>query len=151
MARLSPKKDVLRDLAIRSRNQCAFPGCDHPLLDADAVYVAELCHIEAAEPGGERYNPNQSDEQRRKASNLLFLCHKHHKITDDVELYPVSRLQQIKREHEALPEVVFNAELLLERLEEVRAEQSKIRNMLDQKPQPGEPAQIGRASCRERV
>ena len=140
MARLSPKKDVLRDLAISSRNQCAFPRCDHPLLDSEGVYVAELCHIEAAEPGGERYNPSQSDEQRRGAANLLFLCHKHHKITDDVELYPVSRMRQIKSEHEALPEVVFNAELLLERLEEVRSEQAEIRNILDQTPQPGKTA-----------
>lgn len=140
MARLSTRKDVLRDLAIRSKNQCAFPGCDHPLLDSNGLYVAELCHIEAAEPGGERYNPNQSDEHRRGASNLLFLCHQHHKVTDEVELYPVARLQQIKSEHEALPKVVFNADLLLERIEEVRSEQSKIRNILDQKPQSGEPA-----------
>ena len=101
MARLSTRKDVLRDLAIRSKNQCAFPGCDHPLLDSNGVYVAELCHIEGAESGGERFNPNQSDEQRRGEGNLLFLCHQHHKVTDDVDLYPVSRLQQIKREHEA--------------------------------------------------
>jgi len=136
MTRLAIRKESLRDLAIRSKNKCAFPGCDHPILNADGVYVAELCHIEAAEPCGQRYNPNQTDEERRAPSNLLFLCHQHHKVTDDVEQYPVSRLQEVKREHEALPEVVFNSELLLKRLDEVLAEQAAIRNILRASPQP---------------
>ncbi len=135
MTRLAIRKESLRDLAIRSKNKCAFPDCDHPLLNADGVYVAELCHIEAAEPGGPRYNPNQTDEERRAPSKLLFLCQQHHKVTDDVEQYPVSRLQETKRTHEALPKVVFNSELLLQRLEEVLAEQATIRNILKASPQ----------------
>ena len=33
--------------------------------------IGEVCHIEAAEIGGERYNPNQSDEDRRDYSNFI--------------------------------------------------------------------------------
>jgi hypothetical protein len=130
MARLAIQKNVLRDLAIRSKNKCAFPGCNHPILNPSGDYIAELCHIEAAEPGAPRFNPRQSDEDRRSYDNLLFLCHSHHKETDDDALYPVSRMREIKFAHERLTEVVFDHELLLERLEAVRAEQTKIVEIL---------------------
>lgn len=113
-------------MAIASKNQCAFPGCDHPLLNQEGIYIAELCHIEAAEPGGPRFNAEQSDEERRSSDNLLFLCHRHHKETDDENEYPVSRLKKIKRDHEQLPEVGFNHELLLRRVEQVAEEQAQI-------------------------
>lgn len=130
MARLSIKKETLRDLSIRSKNQCAFPGCSHPLLNAEGIYIAELCHIEAAEPGGQRFNPHQTDEERRSIDNLLFLCHRHHKETDDESEYTVARLREIKRAHEALPDVVFDSALLLQRLEEIAQEQASIRSCL---------------------
>lgn len=130
MARLAIRKDVLRNLGILSKNNCAFPGCDQPILDDKGNYVAELCHIEAAESGGPRYNPTHSDEDRRALANLLFLCHPHHKETDDESLYPVDRLQEMKAKHEALPEVVFNHELLMQRVETVLAEQNKISEFL---------------------
>ncbi len=130
MARLTIKKDVLRNLSIRSKNKCAFPGCDHPILNLDGDYIAELCHIEAAEPGGPRYNPQQSDEERRSYDNLLFLCHRHHKETDDEALYPVTLMKKIKFEHESLPEVVFDHELLLKRIESVFNEQRKLTEFL---------------------
>lgn len=135
MSRLPIRKEALRDLAIRSKNKCAFPGCDQPILNMHGVYVAELCHIEAAEPGGQRFNSAQSDEERRNPGNLLFLCHQHHKETDDKLRYPVDKLREMKHAHEALPEVVFNSELLLHRIEEVLAEQATIRKILCFAPQ----------------
>lgn len=134
MSRLPIRKEALRDLAILSKNKCAFPGCDHRILSEQGIYIAELCHIHAAEPGGQRYNPAQSDEERRAPENLLFLCHQHHKETDDVARYPAERLREIKRTHEALPAVTFNSELLLRRIEEVIAEQAVIRKMLASTP-----------------
>ena len=97
MSRLPIRKEALRDLAIRSKNKCAFPGCDQSILNLYGVYVAELCHIEAAEPGGQRYNPAQSDEERRAPANLLFLCHQHHKETDNEGRYPVVNLRKMKQ------------------------------------------------------
>lgn len=130
MSRLPIRKEALRDLAILSKNKCAFPDCDHPILNLQGVYVAELCHIHAAEPGGQRYDPSQSDEERRSPENLLFLCHQHHKETDDEARYPPERLREIKRAHEALPAVIFNSALLLRRIEEVMSEQAAIRRIL---------------------
>lgn len=126
MTRLAISKLVLRDLAIRSRNKCAFPGCDHPILNERNNYIAELCHIEAAEPGGPRYNASSDDEVRRSYRNLLFLCHQHHKETDNEGEFPVERLRQIKEKHETLPEVLFDHEVLLQRIDAVAVEQARM-------------------------
>jgi hypothetical protein len=69
--RLKPQPDTIRHLLAHSGNVCAFEGCDHPLIDAHSNFVAELCHIEAADIGGERFNPNMTNEDRRKRENLI--------------------------------------------------------------------------------
>ena len=52
MARLANTKEDYRLLFARTGNQCAFPGgCNHPLIDDD-MFAAQVCHIEAAQPGG---------------------------------------------------------------------------------------------------
>jgi hypothetical protein len=102
MARLAPKTDVLRALFSRSGNQCAFPGCTQPLINAKNKFIAQVCHIEAASEGGERYNPNGNDEYRRSYENLVIFCYPHHIETNDVDDYPVERLLEIKRQHEQM-------------------------------------------------
>ncbi len=99
--RLTPKKDVVRELYLKSGNQCAFPGCTHLMMNAEGEFIGEMCHIEAAEPGGERFNPNMTNEERRAFSNLVLLCHKHHVITNNVDKYPVKVLQKMKGDHES--------------------------------------------------
>jgi len=98
--RLQPKGDVLRELFLKSGNLCAFPGCNHLIMDPQGAFVGEICHIEAAEPGGERFNSGQTNEERRGLQNLILLCHRHHVITGDVSKYPVARMQQMKSNHE---------------------------------------------------
>ena len=102
MARLSPKIDVLRALFARSGNQCAFPECTQPIINNKNKFIGQVCHIEAAMNGGERYNPKSNDEYRRSYENLLILCYPHHIETDDVFEYPVEKLKTIKHEHEKL-------------------------------------------------
>jgi hypothetical protein len=99
--RLSPTKGTIRELFGKCGNQCAFPKCKHEIIDADGVFVAEICHIEAAEVGGPRFNRKQTNEQRRHVSNLMLMCHKHHKVTDNIEKYPSDVLKEMKRKHEA--------------------------------------------------
>lgn len=101
MARLANTKKDYRLLFARTGNQCAFPGCSHPLIDEDDTFVAQVCHIEAARPGGPRYNADKTDEDRRSVKNLIVLCYRHHKKTDDAELYDASCLRRMKREHES--------------------------------------------------
>lgn len=98
--RLPPTPDTLRELYLKSGNKCAFPGCQERMIDEDGVFIGQVCHIEAAMPGGQRFNINQSNEDRRKFENLMLMCHKHHKITDDVNKFTVEKLKEMKRNHE---------------------------------------------------
>ncbi|MEC4768623.1 hypothetical protein LPL18_014945 [Halomonas sp. CUBES01] len=99
--RLAPKSEVIRRLYLLSGNQCAFPDCNHPIILRDGTYVCELCHIHAAEKGGERFDESQTNEDRRSFENLMFMCHDHHVITNDVDAYPPERLCEIKDNHES--------------------------------------------------
>jgi hypothetical protein len=99
MPRLSPSTTTITKLILNSSAKCAFPGCDQKLIENDQL-IGQICHIEAASPGGERYNSSQTDEQRRSYNNLILLCANHHKITDNVEEYTVSKLVDMKQAHE---------------------------------------------------
>lgn len=101
MARKTPSTNSLRQLYAHSGNQCAFPGCDHPIFNKKGVFIAQVCHINAANEGGERYNTEQTDEERRAYDNLLLMCHRHHKETDIIEDFPEEKLRELKEIHEA--------------------------------------------------
>jgi hypothetical protein len=99
--RLAPKPETLRELFLRSGNRCAFPSCNRVMIDDDGVFVGQICHIEAAEPGGERFNQSMDNESRRSFENLLLMCYDHHKVTNDVNNYTVGEMQLIKNRHES--------------------------------------------------
>jgi hypothetical protein len=71
-------------------------------VDKDSGKVTgRICHIKARQSGGPRYDPNQTDEERRAFENLLLLCPLHHDVIDsDPVSYRVERLLEIKKEHE---------------------------------------------------
>lgn len=98
--RLTPKGDTLRELFLKSGNLCAYPGCGALMMDVDGVFIGQLCHIEAAEDGGERYNAAMSNEDRRGPANLMLMCYPHHQVTNDVGKFPVAKLRKMKRDHE---------------------------------------------------
>ncbi len=101
MARKSPYTDTLKLLYVRSGNVCAFANCTHPIFDDNGLYIAELCHVKAANEGGPRFDCKQTDEQRRSYENLLFMCHRHHKLVDSSIEYTVEILNKIKLSHES--------------------------------------------------
>lgn len=100
MTRKVPLQTVIKALFARSGNECAFPGCIQRLVNVKNQFIGQLCHIEAAMPGGERYNSHQSDDDRRGYENLILLCYPHHIETNDVEAFSVERLREIKSAHE---------------------------------------------------
>ncbi len=102
MARLALKLDVLRALFARSGNQCAFEGCSQVLINHKNQFVGQICHIEAANKGGERFNSESTDEERRSYNNLILLCYPHHIETNDVDEFTVEKLKLIKQKHEAI-------------------------------------------------
>lgn len=102
MGRLTPKTETIRALFARSGNQCAFPGCTQPMVNQKNKFIGQICHIESAMPGGERFNKIQTDEERRDYKNLILFCYAHHIETNDVDEYTVEQLSNIKYEHEIL-------------------------------------------------
>jgi hypothetical protein len=98
--RLSPTKDTLRELFLKSGNLCAFPGCRQLMMDTEGRFIGQICHIEAAAEGGERFNALMTDEQRRAFANLMLLCYPHHITTDDTAAFPVEKLRSMKADHE---------------------------------------------------
>lgn len=100
--RLTPKSSTLRELYLLSGNRCAFPECTEAIVREDGSLVGDVCHIEAAMPEGERFNENMTNEKRRHISNLILLCKIHHAVTNNVELYPVEKMREMKQKHEDL-------------------------------------------------
>ena len=98
--RKAPLFPVVRALFARSGNECAFTGCIQHLVNDKNQFIGQLCHIEAANPGGPRFNEQQSDDERRAYENLILLCYPHHIETDDAEAFSVQQLKDMKTEHE---------------------------------------------------
>lgn len=92
---------TLKRLFGLSGNKCAFPGCNTVLVNQRNALDSNICHIEAANVGGERYNPDMTDEQRADYENLILLCRQHHDETNDEAVYTVEVLKDMKRSHES--------------------------------------------------
>lgn len=84
-----------------SGNQCAYPGCQSTLVNKRNALDSNICHIEAANTGGERYNSLMTDPERADYENLILLCRQHHDITNDVDKYTVATLKAMKNDHES--------------------------------------------------
>ncbi|MDR1974810.1 MAG: hypothetical protein LBQ31_09110 [Bacteroidales bacterium] len=92
---------TIKRLYALSGNLCAFPDCNEKLFDTKSgTNISNICHIEAAEKGGQRYNPASNDDYRRSYDNLILLCANHHKETDNVDMYSSDALRAMKRSHE---------------------------------------------------
>lgn len=85
-----------------SSNICAFPKCKQILVDQKiGKVIGEICHIKAKNADGPRYDSTQNEDDRNNFDNLILLCPNHHTIIDsDIEAYTVSRLINMKKEHE---------------------------------------------------
>ncbi len=101
---------TLKRLFALSGNECAFPGCTSRLVNDHNAKNSNICHIEAANVGGERFNPNMTDKQRADYENLILLCVQHHDETNDVATFTVDKLKAMKKSHES--------QLLSERIKE---------------------------------
>jgi hypothetical protein len=97
-----PTISTIKRLFALSRNRCAYPSCQNLLIDADGAFSADVCHIKGENPTAKRYDPAQSDKERRSIGNLIVLCRYHHGIIDDEDaIYSVEVLTEMKRRHEA--------------------------------------------------
>jgi hypothetical protein len=66
---------VIRALSRRTGGRCSNPNClcltsgPQPSNMLGVINIGVAAHITAAAPGGKRYNPSLTTEQRRAASN----------------------------------------------------------------------------------
>ena len=97
---------TLKRLYGRSGNCCAYPNCPFELIYAEGN-LSDICHIEALNPGGPRYNddPSIDDKDRNDHPNLLLLCKNHHHIIDQKDAngqpyYSTEQLKAMKQTHE---------------------------------------------------
>ena len=92
---------TLKRLFGLSGNICAFPTCETRLVNDRNALDSNICHIEAANEGGERFNELMSDEDRADYPNLILLCRQCHDKTNDVLVYTVDVMRDIKQKHES--------------------------------------------------
>ena len=99
-------EQVKRILASRVANLCSKPDCraptSGPQVDpAKALNVGVAAHITAASPGGPRYDPNLSPEERSRHENGIWLCQTHAKLVDnDPSRFTADVLGRWKRDAE---------------------------------------------------
>lgn len=91
--------------AKRSAYRCAF--CGKPTIgpsfeNNEAVSnTGVAAHICAAAPGGKRYDPNMTPEQRKSIDNCVWMCQTHaHLIDTDEVKYSVAVLKDMKQKAE---------------------------------------------------
>ncbi|MDD1422376.1 hypothetical protein MEO40_25345 [Dolichospermum sp. ST_sed1] len=97
--RLAPTKETIRELFSKSGNECYFPECSERNYDENRNYVAQVVHISGV--AEQRFNKDMTDEDRRDFKNLMIMCYKHHKKTDDVSVYTFEKMTEMKFEHES--------------------------------------------------
>jgi hypothetical protein len=104
-----PRDDFSRTtkvkLAQRADYKCSICGAATvgPSAEGEEAVsnVGEAAHISAAAPGGPRYDPLLTAEQRSAISNAIWLCAVHAKLVDDDSTtYTVEGLGRFKREAE---------------------------------------------------
>lgn len=91
--------------AKRSAYRCAF--CGKPTIGPSfennraVSNTGVAAHICAAAPGGKRYDPNMTQEQRMSIDNCVWMCQTHAHLIDTDELkYTVEVLKEMKQKSE---------------------------------------------------
>lgn len=91
---------VKRELELAAGTRCSLPVCraDTTAVGAEGIIrIGVACHITAASEGGPRFDPDLSPEERRSASNGIWMCADHARLIDvDDPNYPTERLREWK-------------------------------------------------------
>lgn len=115
----SPDTNTQRRLFAASGGYCQNPNCVRELfIDADgqAVNVAEMAHVFAANDDGPRAKPELTKEERGAFENLILLCAICHTMIDKApDAFPDTRILEWKREHAKKLAAVFGITKLPDR------------------------------------
>ena len=106
-----PSDRTIKRIFALSRNQCAYPGCKTAIVQSAGTVTGEICHIAGQSPGGPRYDPKQTDEQRHAFENLILLCSVHHRVVDDQpKQFTRELLDDMKAMHEREGDIELSQE-----------------------------------------
>jgi hypothetical protein len=88
-------------LARRVAYKCSFSGCSAYTIGPaeapdQAVSIGEAAHITAAAPGGPRYDPNLTADERSSYSNGIWMCKNHARLIDVDESFAADTLRTWK-------------------------------------------------------
>lgn len=106
-------ESIKRKIAARAGNRCSNPECRAPtsgpqVTPDKALNIGVAAHITAAAPGGPRYEPKLTSDERGSINNSIWLCENCAKLVDNDEVrYSVKILRNWKNiaEDEALNQI----------------------------------------------
>ena len=108
MARKNNRDDFTpatkRAIERQARGHCSNPACRRLTHAATSdgsgeINIGQASHICAAAPGGPRYDPNMTPEERRAADNGIWLCDVHGRAVDAPDSkFTVAKLRDWKRQ-----------------------------------------------------
>lgn len=89
----------------KSAGRCEFDGCNKPLwrdgVTQTEMNFADVAHIIGDSPDGPRGDIVLSDEYCSTPSNLMLMCHEHHRMIDVIsKTYTIDALRHMKQSHE---------------------------------------------------
>lgn len=100
---------VRQAVALRAGYRCSFPGCGNATVGPSeesptaSANVGNAAHIAAAAPGGRRYDPSMTVEQRSSIANAIWMCVLHATLIDrDEATYSTDVIKGWKTTHEKL-------------------------------------------------
>lgn len=105
---------VKSTLALRVGYRCSNPECRHatagPHTDpSKSAKIGIAAHITAASPGGPRFDPKLTREERKSIENGIWLCQNCARLIDvDAPRYPVQSLEQWKEQAENAARLELN-------------------------------------------
>lgn len=108
MPRDNFSQSIRTELSLRAAHFCSNPRCLRLTAGPRSGVMRGLAtghaaHICAASPGGPRYDPDQSEAERRSAANGLWLCRECGDMVDkDDSGFSVAELHAWKRDHEGM-------------------------------------------------
>ena len=102
------RRDNFRDqtrlqIAKQAGWHCSYPGCRWLTVGSNSegdgeISIGVAAHICAAAPGGPRYDHDMSSEERKSASNGIWLCETHARLIDSKDpMFTVELLHEWKR------------------------------------------------------
>ena len=82
------KKELAAMVGYKCSNPCCRRTTIGPKLSGEGtINLGEAAHIKAASPGGKRYDPDMTPEERAGYENGIWMCRTHAALIDRDEKY----------------------------------------------------------------